>query len=101
MTTPTSSTQGQGLIRDAGHAYNAGEWVRAYELASALVRLEPENAEGHYLAGLSAIASSRASIAVTHFGKAASLDGRRADYAVQLARAHRRIFSAGSISPCR
>jgi cytochrome c-type biogenesis protein CcmH/NrfG len=87
MTTPTSSTQGQGLIRDAGHAYNAGEWVRAYELASALVRLEPENAEGHYLAGLAAIASSRASIAVTHFGKAASLDGRRADYAVQLARA--------------
>lgn len=87
MTTPTSSARARSLILDAGQAYNAGELVRAHELASALIDLEPDNAEGQYLAGLIAIASSRTAIALGHFRKAAGLDAGRADYAVQLARA--------------
>lgn len=86
MTTqPTHQTQ--ALISSAGDAYNAGDPDRAYELTHRLIQTDPENAEAHYLAGLSAIASQRARMALIHFKKAASLDGARADYAVQLSRA--------------
>ncbi len=78
MNTPTSPARVQSLLLDAGQACDAGELVRAYELASTLVGMEPDNAEGHYLAGLVAIASSRTAIALSHFRKATDLDGVKA-----------------------
>lgn len=86
MTTfPPSRTL--ALLTSAGNAYNAGDMKRAYELGHQLTELEPENAEAHFIAGLAAYASRRTRTALGHFRKAARLDDRRADYAVQLARA--------------
>jgi tetratricopeptide (TPR) repeat protein len=79
--------QSESLLQQAGQAFNAGDPLRACQLAEHALRLDPGHPEGHYLAGLAALAASRPAIALDHLREAVSRDPGRADYAVQFARA--------------
>lgn len=83
----SQTSQADSVVQHAGHAFNAGDALRALELAEAALKIDPQHAEAHYLAGLAALAASRSPIAVDHLYQAVKKDPLRADYAVQLARA--------------
>ena len=64
--------QSESLLQQAGQAFNAGDPLRACQLAEHALRLDPGHPEGHYLAGLAALAASRPAIALDHLREAVS-----------------------------
>lgn len=73
------------LSRTARQAVQARDWATVGNSASRIMRQEPGNAEGYYLAGLAAKFSDAPRRAMAFFEQALALDGGRYDAAVELA----------------
>lgn len=61
------------------------DWNTVVQCAEHLLRIEPENAEGHFLSGLGFKAQRELKKAIAAFERALELDARRYDAAVELA----------------
>jgi tetratricopeptide (TPR) repeat protein len=75
------------LYAQATSAYNQRNWRQALELSVQLLQQAPNQAELHYLAGLSALELQQMPQALPHLRRAVQLYPQRADYATQFAKA--------------
>ena len=81
------------LLNEAARAYGHNDFAQAGELALQATRLEPDNAEAHYITGLAYLDSQQIDRALEHLNRAAVLNTKSAEYTTHfaraLARAHR------------
>ena len=80
-------TEPAQLYSQAVDELNRGNWRRAYDLATALLRQGASLAGVHFVAGFAAMEMHRLQAAKDHLKHAVALNPRRADYRMQLARA--------------
>lgn len=88
---PKRVTPYQQQIDTGIAAFQSGDMVAAENSFLAALEIEPENAVGHNLMGVVALACNAPEIAVTYLRQAASLDGRIADFHYNLALALQEI----------
>jgi len=72
----------------ARQAISRKEWSKVIACAEEILKHDDANAEGHFLAGMSHMASTDLDQAERSFEKAIELDDRRYDAAMELARLH-------------
>ncbi|GAB2564160.1 sulfotransferase [Dyella jejuensis] len=77
----------QTLLGEAALAYQQGDFARAGELALQATRMEPGNAEAHYLTGLACLDTQQVNRALEHLNRALSLNPKSAEYATHFGRA--------------
>lgn len=75
------------LRAQAEAALQRRDFAGACALATHMLKLRPASTEAHYLAGVGALELRRNGIALEHLHRAASAEPRRAEYAMQFARA--------------
>ncbi|MGN2242893.1 sulfotransferase [Frateuria sp. GZRR33] len=85
--TATASPSFEHLRELAHAALRQRDFPGTCALAAHMLKLQPGSAEAHYLAGVGALELHRTSVALEHLHRAASTEPRRAEYAVQFARA--------------
>lgn len=68
-------------------AFQHRDWSRVRQLASHLLSIDPAQASIHYFAGVAHLESRQLPQALQHLRQAVSLDGGRAEFLAQLARA--------------
>lgn len=73
------------LKATAWHARKARNWTAVKACADELLKLCPDDAEGHFLTGLAERAANRPRTAIAAFDEALALDDKRYDAAVELA----------------
>jgi|TARA_B110000503_G_scaffold142566_1_gene239775 tetratricopeptide (TPR) repeat protein len=73
------------ISRAARHAVHHQDWARVAQLAAEILRLTPNNPEGHFLFGLVCKASRQTNKAIESLERALALDEHRYDAAVELA----------------
>lgn len=79
------SDEAKRLKTKAMQAHRARDWAMVAACAAGLQKIDSEDADGFFLAGLAARASSQPRKATEAFEKALQLDGRRHDAAIELA----------------
>jgi tetratricopeptide (TPR) repeat protein len=75
----------------ARHAAQAGDWRTVQACAAALLRNNPADPEGHFLAGLAERGGGRPGAAAGAFEQALRLDAARYDAAIELAELYRQL----------
>jgi tetratricopeptide (TPR) repeat protein len=80
-------TESAQLYAQAVDELNRGNWRRAYDLASMLLRQGASLAGVHFVAGFAAMEMHRLQAAKDHLKQAATLNPQRVDYKMHLARA--------------
>lgn len=77
-----------GLRREALDALGRGQWEAAHAAASRLLAGAPDDADGHFAAGVALLESRRGQAALAHLVQALARAPQRAEIAAQCARAH-------------
>ena len=77
----------QTLLCEAARAHEQRNFTQAGELALQALRLEPDNAEAHYLTGLTCLDTHQVNRALKHLNRAVVLNARSAEYTTHFARA--------------
>ena len=81
----------QTLLRDAARAHEQRNFAQAGELARQALRLDPDNAEAHYLTGLACLDTQQMNGALEHLNRAAALNANSAEYTTHFAQALARV----------
>ncbi len=84
---PQAPSPVQTLLSDASRAYEHGSFPLAGELALQATRLEPNNAEAHYITGLACLQTQQLNRALEHLNRAVGLNAKSAEYTTHFARA--------------
>jgi tetratricopeptide (TPR) repeat protein len=85
--TAAASPSFDRLHEQARAALRQHDFAGLHVLATQMLKLVPASTEAHYLAGVGALELRQVGVALEHLHRAASGEPRRADYAVQFARA--------------
>lgn len=75
------------LYAQLAQAFNQGAWSRVKELAAHLLQLAPRHPLVNYMAGVACVESQQLAPALEHLHLATLIEPKRADFAVQLAKA--------------
>ena len=75
------------LYAEAVGAMNRSQWRQAREASARLLSVAPDNANGHFIAGMAELRLQNVEQAIVHFKRATALNPDRPEYWVELARA--------------
>lgn len=75
------------LLQEAARAHKQRNFRQADELARQALRLEPDNAEAHYLTGLTCLDTYQLNRALKHLNRAVVINANSAEYTTYFARA--------------